>query len=100
VDGSLGFLNELIGSSSDDDSAGFGIGASGEEIEAFGADLNFLELAADSEGILADVVAGVVEYGSSGFGDAFQVVIGDTAGAENISVSEVLGGQISDGQFA
>ena len=64
----------------------------GEDVVAFGADLDFFKEAAVSEVWGLDVGAGGLDGGAGCGADAVEVGGGDAAGAEDVAVGEVSGG--------
>lgn len=58
-----------------------------------------LERATSAEDVGSHVVDGGLKHCSGGFGDAGDVLVGNSACAEDASVCEPLGGQVSDGEF-
>lgn len=98
VERSLGLLNVLGGSTSQDDSYSLGSRASSEHVVAFVTELNFLKLFAGSEDLLTDTVSGSLHNTTGGLGSSVKIVKGATSSAEDVSVSEILSGQISNGE--
>ena len=99
IQGAAGLLNVLGSTTSEDHGDGLALHALGEHVVSFTAELNFLELAALSHDFLGDAVNGGLNLGAGGLGDGLQIPHGDAASAENVSVGEVLGGQVTDGQL-
>lgn len=92
----MGLLKVLGGTSSQDESGRLGLLASSEHVIPFISELDLFELSAFSENIWGETLSGSLEDGTSGLGDSLQVIHGDTTSAEDISVSEVLGGEVTD----
>jgi len=99
IQGTAGFLNVLRSTTSENDSDDLGLVALGEHVVSFTAELNFLELAALSHNLLGDAVDGSLNLGTGGLGDVLEIPHGNATSAENISVSEILSGQITDGEL-
>lgn len=97
VQGALDFGDELLGAAAQDQGAGLGLGAVLEEVEALAADLALVEGPAHAEVVGLDVGAGGLDGGAGGLDDAVHVLGGDAAGAEDVAVGEVLGGEVADG---
>merc|ERR1719220_1702516 len=95
----LSFVHELLGAASDDDGAGFGFGAAGEEVEALTADLFFLEQAAGSENFITEIVSGRLDGASAGFHSPGHISGLDAAGAEDAAVGEILRGHVTNWQL-
>jgi hypothetical protein len=96
IEGTASFLNVLSSTTSEDYGDGLALEALGEHVVSFTAELNFLELAALSQNLLGNAVDGSLNLGTGGLGDVLEIPHGDTTSAENISVSEVLSGQVTD----
>jgi len=73
--------------------------AIGEHVESFTSELNFFELAAFSHNLLGNTVNGGLNLGTSGLGDVLEIPDRDTTSAENVSVCEVLSGQVTNGHL-
>lgn len=58
--------------------------------------MHFLEDAAGAEDVLGDALDSCLEDGTGCFGNAVQVILRDAASAEDVTVCEVLGGQVAD----
>jgi len=58
--------------------------------------LDLLEFTAMSEDLLLDSINGGLDNTASCLGDTVEIVKLDTSSAENLSVSEVLGSEITD----
>lgn len=99
MEGAFDFGDELFGATTEDEGAGFGLWAVGEEVEAFGADLAFFEEAARAKVRRVDVGAGGLGGGAGGLTDTFEVVGGDTARAEDVSIGKILGGEVANGEL-
>ena len=70
-----------------------------KHVESFVSELNFLELAAISHDLISESIGGGLNDSTSGFAHAVQVFLLDTSRAEDVSVCEVLRGQITHGQL-
>jgi hypothetical protein len=99
VQRSLDLGNELLSASSQDQSTGLGLSAALEKVETLASDLLLLKGFANTQVLLLDICAGRLNRSSDCLDNTVQVSGGDTSGAENVAVSKVLGGQISDGQL-
>lgn len=89
VEASLNFRYELFCAPAEDKGACFCCRAAFEEIEAFAANLAFFEFLAGAEVFGLDVGTGGGDAAACGLDDAFEVVGGDAAGAEDIAVGKV-----------
>lgn len=89
VETAFGFGDELLGAAAEDEGTCFGGGTAFEEIESFAADLTFFEFLAGAEVLGLDVGACGGDAAACGLDDALEVVGGDSAGAEDVAVSEV-----------
>jgi len=67
-----------------------------EHVESLGSELDLLEFTAMSEDLLLDSINGGLDNTASCLGDTVEIVKLDTSSAENLSVSEVLGSEITD----
>jgi hypothetical protein len=99
IEGSFGFFNVLRSSSSKDDSYGFSGGASSEHVETSISELHFFEFLTGSENLFRDTVSSSLHDSSSGFGASIEITKRASSSAEDVSVSEVLSGQISNGEL-
>lgn len=99
VQGALDLGDELLGAAAQDERARLGRRAVLKEVEALAADLALLKGAAGAQVLGQDVGAGALDGGARGLDDALHILRGDTAGAEDVAVGKVLGGQIADGQL-
>jgi len=99
VEGTLDFGDELLGAAAEDERACLCFRAGGEEVVALGADLDFFEEATGAEVSGLDVGAGGLDGGAGGAADAVEVCGGDTSGAEDVAVGEVLRCEIADWEF-
>ena len=61
--------------------------------------MDLFELSARSKGLFWDRVSGGLDDGLGGFCDALHVVLWHTTGTEDVSVGEVLGGQVTYGKL-
>ena len=98
VEGSLGLLEVLGSTTSEHESGRLGGRALGEHVVALVTKLDLLELAAKTEHILGNTLNGRLEDGTSGLTDTLEIVLGNATSTEDISVGEVLGGEITDGE--
>ena len=100
IEGTCSLLNILRGATSDDDGHGLGAGALSEHIVALISELNLFEFSADTENSLSTLFIKTVncslQDGASGLAHALEIIFSNTAGAENVSVSEILCGKITD----
>lgn len=96
IERSFGFFNVLRSSSSKDDSYGFSGGASSEHVETSISKLDFFEFLTGSENLFGDTVSSSLHDSSSGFGASIEITKRASSSAEDVSVSEVLSGQISN----
>ena len=92
----LGLLEKLLGTSPEDNGGGFTLGTSSEEVIPGGSDSLLLEQIADSQVLRSQVIKSGENSGPSGFLDSSQVLLVDSSCAEDVSVSEVLSGQVSN----
>ena len=90
MQGAFYFGDELLGSPAEDQGACLGGGTVFEEVEALTADLSLFEGPAGSEVVGLDVGAGRLDGAACGLDDALEIVGGHAAGAEDVSVCEVL----------
>ena len=93
VQTSLHLGDELLRPAPQDEGARFGLRAALEEIEALAADLTLLEPFAGAQVVVLDVGAGAGDGAAAGLDDAFEVVGGDAAGAEDVAVCEISEGE-------
>lgn len=91
--------DELLGAAAQHERARLGLGAVLEEVEALAADLALVKSAAGAEVLGVDVGARALDGGSRGLDDALHVVAGYAAGAEDVAVGKVLGGEVADGEL-
>jgi hypothetical protein len=98
VEGTLSLIDVLIGTSSEDEGARLGPGAAGEEVVSLRAKLNFLKLATSTENIVGQSVDSGLDNTAGGLGKTSKVVAGNSTSAEEVSISEVLGGEVANGQ--
>ena len=100
IEGTCSLLDILSGSTSDDDGHGLGAGALSEHIVALISELNLFEFSADTENSLStffiETVNSSLQDGASGLAHTLEIIFSNTAGAENVSVSEILSGKITD----
>mmetsp|Transcript_77198 Transcript_77198/g.226426 ORF Transcript_77198/g.226426 Transcript_77198/m.226426 type:complete len:381 (+) Transcript_77198:378-1520(+) len=96
----LRLVDELLGPAPDEDGRGIRAGALREEVVALRPDLPLLELAAGAEDAGRDALDRGLDLAAGGPPGALQVVLVHPAGAEDVAVGEVLGGQVPDGQAA
>ena len=99
MEGAFDLGDELFGATTEHQGAGLGSGAVREDVEAVGADLAFFEEATFAEVGGVDIGAGRLRRGTCGLTDAFQVVGRDAASAEDVAVGEILGRQVTNGEF-
>ena len=98
IERSFGFFNVLRGSSSQDDGDSLGSRASSEHVVSLASELDFLKLFTGSEDLFGDTVSGSLHNSTSGLSSSVHIVKRASSSAEDFSVSEVLGGQISNGE--
>ena len=96
VKGPSSFLDILGSTASDDQSHSLGACALSEEIESVVSKLFFLKLSTPSKNTIGDSVGGGLDSSTSGLADSLQVILGHSASAEDVSVSKVLGGKITN----
>ena len=100
IEGTCSLLDILRGATSDDDGHGLGAGALSEHIVALISELNLFEFSADTENSLStfftETVNSSLQDGASGLAHTLEIIFSNTAGAENVSVSEILSGKITD----
>lgn len=70
-----------------------------EEIESFCSDLHFLKWATSAQNIGCESIDCCLNNSSSRFLDSLDIFRVDSSSAEQVSVCEVLGGQITDRQL-
>jgi hypothetical protein len=99
VQGTFSLLDELFGTSSQNNCGSFGFGTALEEVIAFGTELDFVETATSTQRWLLETVDGGLDDSTCGLGDTHQILVRNAASAENVAVGEVLGGEIANGQF-
>ena len=92
----MGLLQVLGGTSSQDKGCRLGLLALSEHVVPLVSELDLLELPASTEHVLADALDSGLEDSASGLGNSLQIVLLYSSGAEDISVREVLGGQVTD----
>lgn len=61
--------------------------------------MHLFELAASTETGLLDTIDGGLDHGTGSLGHTGQVFLRDTAGTENVAVSKVLGGEVTNGEL-
>lgn len=98
MEGALGLLHKLFGTTPEDDGARLALGKAAEQVEAFASDLFLLEITALSESGIVEVVHRRLDGAAAGLHRAVEVLFGDAARAEHVSVGEVLRRDVSDGQ--
>jgi hypothetical protein len=86
----------LRGSTSKDHGGTLGVLAISEHIESLISDLDFLEFSASSQNIISEAMDGSLQNGSGGFSNSLEIIFLNSTGAENISVSKVLSGKITN----
>ena len=98
MNGTVGFFQELLGASSQDEGGGLGSSALCKHVVSLGAHLDFLELPTGAQDGFIDIVHSRLNSCSRGLLNALDVVVGNTASTEHPAVGEVLRSQVSDGQ--
>lgn len=86
---SFHFGDELLCASTENERACFRRGAALKEVETLAADLTLFELFTCAEVLGLDVGAGGGDAAACGLDDAFEVVGGDTASTEDVTICEV-----------
>lgn len=81
--------NKLLSTSAQDESAGLGGRALGEEVEALSTDLTLLEDTASTQVALLDVTAGRLGGSAGSLANTVHVVGRNTAGTEDVTVRKV-----------
>lgn len=97
IQGSFGFFDELFGTSSQDNCGGLGMGTLFKYIVSLDSDLFFFEFTTGSKVSRWKSVDGGLNHGARGGLESNHVIVGDTSSAENVTVSEILCGQVSNG---
>jgi len=97
VEGSLGLFKILTGTTTEYEGAWFGLIALSEHVESFISELDLLELTASSENFsIKSITDSRLENSSSGLGNSLEIILLNSTSTEDISVSEVLGSEITD----
>ena len=100
IEGTCSLLDILSGATSDDDGHGLGACALSEHIVALISELNLFEFSADTENSLStfffETINSSLQDSASGLAHTLEIIFSNTAGAENVSVSEILSGKITD----
>ena len=92
-----GSLSNVLGSaSSKDNSNRLGVGAFSEHVVSLRSELSLFEFTSVTENRRFETVSSSLENGTSGLADALEIILRDATSAENVSVSEVLSGQVTD----
>lgn len=99
VEGASGFLDVLGGTTTDDHGDGLGGNTLGEHVVSLVTELDFLELSTLAHDSFAKTVGGSLNLSTGSLGNALQIVRGDATSAEDISISEVLGGEVTNGEL-
>lgn len=99
VEGSLRLFDVLVCASSEHYGAGFSACAVLEQVVSFIAELDLFEDAASAEDIRGQPIDSGLHDSASGLSQSLDIFLGDSASTEKPSVSEVLGGEISNGQL-
>mmetsp|Transcript_19796 Transcript_19796/g.60067 ORF Transcript_19796/g.60067 Transcript_19796/m.60067 type:complete len:411 (+) Transcript_19796:551-1783(+) len=100
VQRAFGLLNELLGTTAEDERARRGALATLKKIEALAANLPLFKSAARSQNAWSiEIIARGLNLGLRCLRHLAKVAIFDTAGAEKASIRKILGGQVSDGKF-
>ena len=89
MQGALDLGNELLGTAAEDQGARLCAGAALEEVEALAANLALFKDVAGAEVSRLDVGAGGLNGGACCLADTLEVVRGNTAGTEDVTVGKV-----------
>lgn len=96
IKGAGSLLDVLRGATSDDNCDRFSLGALSEHIISLATKLDFFELTAGTENIIIEAISSGLQDSTGCLAYALQIFLRDTTCAENASVCEVLGGQVTD----
>ena len=99
VQTSLHLRNELLGTSSQDQSARLGLRAVLEQVESLSTNLPLLKLATLAQVVWLNIGRCRLDRTAHGLSHTLEVVRSDSSSAEDIPVGKVLRRKISDGQL-
>lgn len=99
VEGTGGLLDVLGSSTSDHNSHSLCLVALSEHVVAFTTELNLLKLATGAKNVVLASVDGGLDDGAGGLADTLEILLGHATGTEDVSVCEVLGGQVTNGEL-
>ena len=97
MNGTIGFFQELLSTSSQDESGGLGSSTLCKHIISLGTHLNFFKLSTSTQDRSIDIIDSGLNSGSCGLLNTLDVVISNTASTEDSTVGEILSGQVSNG---
>merc|ERR1711937_589616 len=100
MEGSLSFLDELLGATTHDNGAGFGLRATSEEVIPFATHLPFFKLRARTKHVGLHAVDRRLDGAAACHHRTLQVRGVDAPGAENVPVRKPLRGYVADGKLA
>lgn len=95
----LDLINKLVCSTTKDEGAALGLGATPENVEPLSSDLDLLKLGAGAEVLGLEVVHRCLDGTANSLDCPDQITLGDTTGAENTPVGEELGSQVTNGEL-
>lgn len=91
--------DKLLSATTHDNRARLGLGAASEQVVAVATDLTLLEPIALAEVLGLKVIDRGLNGATNRLDHAREIIVGDTTGAEDVTISKELRGQITDGQL-
>jgi len=98
VEGPLSLLEILLSTSSEHEGGRLGLLTASEHVVSLVTKLDLLELAANSEHVRGESLHGGLKDSTGSLGNTGHIILLDSTGAEDVSVGEVLGGEITNGE--
>ena len=89
VERPFGFLDELVGTAPQDQGAGLGLGASGQQVVSLTPDLSLFEKLTDTEDIVRQRGNGGLDRSAARLHGSLEILFGHTAGTEHIPEDEI-----------
>lgn len=99
MEGALDFSNELLGTTTENQSASLGLGTALENVVALSTDLLFLKDFTGPEVMRGNVIHRSLNGSTNGFDSANHVPTSNSTSTENVSIGKVLSGEVSNWEF-
>lgn len=96
IETSLRLLQKLLGASPKQNGCGFTLGTTSKNVISFLTNSSLFEDPTKTQALLSEVCYRCLDDCTSGLLHSFDILLGHSSGAENVSISEVLRGEISD----